>query len=305
MKDTEGKVAFITGGVSGIGLGIAKAFSAAGMKLAITYRRPEHRDAAMQYFRERPHAIVEPMQLDVTDRDAVGAAADEVERTFGEVHVVVNSAGVNLLGPMDEATYDDWDWLLSVNLGGIVNVLNEFLPKIKKHGKGGHVINVGSMASFITGPGFGVYATSKFAVRGLTESLRYSLARHRIGVSLLCPGLTRSCIYEAALHRPAHLSSSGVNVDNATISRLASLHALGMDPEDVGRKTLNALRRNDFYVFSHPEFRDEIREICEEILQALPAEEPDSKRLVFERMRVQSKEEARALIDALTGNSRI
>ncbi len=303
MKDVKGKVAFITGGVSGIGLGIAKAFSAAGMRLAVTYRQSKHRDQAMKYFREHD-AIVHPIRMEVTDRAAVRAAADEVERVLGNVHVLVNNAGVNLSGSMDEATYSDWDWLMAVNLGGIVNVLVEFLPRMKRHGEAGHIVNVGSMASFIVGPRFGVYATSKFAVRGLTESLRYSLARHGIGVSFLCPGLTKSHIYEATLHRPASLSTADSSVDHDAINRLASTLALGMDPEEVGETTLQAMLRDEFYIFSHPEFREEMREICDEILQSFPSREPDPQRLVVERARIKAKQEARELIDAMRRESR-
>jgi NAD(P)-dependent dehydrogenase (short-subunit alcohol dehydrogenase family) len=299
VREVSGRVAFITGGASGIGLGIAKAFCAAGMKVAITYRTEEHLDAALEELRGQRGAIVHPMRLDVTDRSAVRAAADEVERVFGEVHVLCNNAGVNLLGPMEEATYDDWDWILGVNVGGVINVLVEFLPKLLSHGKGGHVLNVASMASFIGGPRYGVYAASKFAVRGLTESLRYNLARYGIGVSLLCPGLTQSRIYEAPLRRPERFSNSGVKVDDAVVQRLAAVHALGMDADEVGRRALRGILRNDFYIFSHPEFREEVGELNEEVLQAFPDEEPDPRRMPYERMRIQNKDEAKRLIDAL------
>jgi len=299
VRDFNGKVAFITGGVSGIGLGIAKAFRSAGMKVAITYRRQEHLDMALEELRSQEGSTVHALRLDVTDRRAVKAAAEETERVFGDIHVLCNNAGVNLLGPMEEATYDDWDWMLGVNLGGVINVLMEFLPKLLRHGNGGHVLNVASMASFIAGTRYGVYATSKFAVRGLTESLRYSLARHGIGVSLLCPGLTKSRIYEAPLHRPEHLSNSGVHVDEAFTRRLAEVHAVGMDADEVGRRALSGMLRNDLYIFSHPEFRDEVRELGEAVLQSFPDEEPDPQRMTYERTRIQAKDEAKRLADAI------
>src|SRR5690606_3004050 len=170
---------------------------------------------------------------------------------------------------------------------------------IRKHGEGGHIVNVASMAAFITGPGFGVYATSKFAVRGLTESLRYSLGQYGIGVSLLCPGLTQSGIYDAPLYRPQHLSESGVDTDDAFFSRLAEIHRIGMPSEEVGRKTLEGILRNDFYIFSHPEFRQEVQEACLEIMSAWPDEASDPARLDFERTRMKAKREARGLLDKL------
>ncbi len=298
MKSVQGKAAFVSGGSSGIGLGIARAFVRAGMRVVISYRREDHRDSALASL-NGDDAQVCAVFMDVTDRESVRAAAVEAERRLGELHVLCNSAGVNLLGPMDEATYDDWDWLLGVNLGGVVNCLVEFLPLIKKHGQGGHVLNVASMGSFITGPGFGVYATSKFAVRGLTESLRYTLGRYKIGASLLCPGLTKSRIYEAALYRPKHLARTAVAMDEAAVRRLAGLHELGLDPDEVGQKALLGILRNDFYIFSHPEFRAEVQEACDEIMSSLPEEESDSERMVFEQARRKAKDEARALFDDL------
>jgi len=298
MKSVHGKTAFVTGGSSGIGLGIARAFLGAGMRVAISYRREDHRDSALASLGQDDTQVC-AVFMDVTDRESVQAAASEVERRFGELHILCNSAGVNLLGPMDDATYDDWDWVLGVNLGGVVNCLVEFLPLIRKHGQGGHVLNVASMGAFLTGPGFGVYATSKFAVRGLTESLRYTLPRHKIGVSLLSPGLTKSRIYEAALHRPKHWSRTAVPMDEAAVRRLEGLHELGLDPDEVGRKALRGILRNEFYIFSHPDFRAEVQEACDEIMNALPEDETDSERMLFERGRRKAKDEARALFDNL------
>jgi len=118
-------------------------------------------------------------------------------------------------------------------------------------------------------------------------------------VSLLCPGLTKSKIYEAPLHRPPNLSKSGVRIDEARLRQLAAVHDLGMDADEVGRKTLQGILRNDFYIFSHPEFREEVHEACDEVLRSLPDEESSSERLVYERARRKAKAEARALFDAL------
>jgi NAD(P)-dependent dehydrogenase (short-subunit alcohol dehydrogenase family) len=300
MRDVCGKVAFVTGGVSGIGLGIARAFVAAGMKVVITGRESRCIDAALASLRSGDNTGVHAMELDVTDRAAVAEAAAEVERVFGKIHVLCNNAGVNVLGPVDEATYDDWDWMLEVNLTGVINVLVPFLPRIKAHGEGGHVVNVASMASFVTGPSSGIYATSKFAVRGLTESLRYNLAPHRIGVSLVCPGLTRTNIYRSSLTRPARFRNTAFPIDEALLKRMEEAHALGMDPDEVGRRTLQGMLRGDFYVFSHPEFREELEEAHDEIMAAVPEpSEADPPRLRVEAGRRARKAEARAAVEAL------
>lgn len=299
MKSVVDKVAFITGGVSGIGLGIAKAFAAAGMKVIITYRNHRHLDEAMAQL-EGHGGRVHPMRLDVTDRSAVAAAAAEAEQVFGRLHVVCNNAAVNVLGPMDRATYEDWDWMLGVNLNGVINVLVSFVPRLKAHGEGGHVVNVASMGSFITGPSAGIYATSKFAVRGLSESLRYNLAPYGIGVSLLCPGLTRSAIYQSPLTRSGAIANTAFPVDEAVLKRMAEVHALGMDPDEVGRKTLAGVLRDDFYIFPHPEFRDELKEVFEDALNSMPEmTEVDPPRLQVEAMRRKVKADAAEAIRLL------
>ena len=295
MKIVEGKTAFITGGGSGVGLGMAKVFSKAGMKVVIADIRRDHLDQAMAQFpgRNDVHAI----QLDVTDREAFALAADEAERVFGKVHLVCNNAGINLFSDMGEATYDDWDWVLGVNLGGVVNGVQTFTKRIKAHGEGGHIVNTASMASFISGAGAGIYTASKFAVRGLSEALRYSLAPHNIGVSVLCPGLVKSAIYESDKIRPEALSASATRAPEGFMTRLAQVHEAGMEPVEVGEKVLAAIRANQLYILPHPEFKDELRELFEEALDAVPDEPCPPERLAFEEGRRASKAQARASWD--------
>jgi len=291
MKDVEGRTAFITGGASGVGLGMAKVFANAGMKVVIADIRQDHLDHAMEHF-SSTNFRVHPVRLDVSDRAGFARAADEAERVFGNVHVVCNNAGINMFAPMDECTYDDWDWIMGVNLGGVINGVQTFVPRLKKHGEGGQIVNTASMASFITGPGAGIYTASKFAVRGLTESLRWNLAPHNIGVSVLCPGLVNSAIHESDKVRPAALSKNVGPVDQAFMTRLAEIHKVGMDPVEVGENVLAGIKRNDLYIFPHPEFKDEMREIFDEVLAALPEGAADPKRLAFEEFRRANKRNA-------------
>ena len=212
------------------------------------------------------HAI----QLDVTDREAFARAADETERVLGNVHVLCNNAGINLFNDIAEATYQDWDWVLGVNLGGVVNGVVTFVPRIKAHGERGHVVNTASMAAFVAGPGAGIYTTAKFAVHGLSDALRWSLLPHGIGVSMVCPGLVKSKIYESDLIRPAELSTDVTPADAEFMRILPGLHEAGMEPDEIGEKVLRAIRQNDFYVFTHPDHRDELREIFDEIARRVP-----------------------------------
>jgi NAD(P)-dependent dehydrogenase (short-subunit alcohol dehydrogenase family) len=282
MKDVEGKVAFITGGGSGIGLGMAKVFTAAGIKVVIADIRSDHLDQALEQIGDAPvHAV----RLDVTDRAAFARAADEVEELFGPVDIVCNNAGINMFAPMELCTYQDWDWILGVNLGGVVNGVQTFVPRLLKRNQGGQIVNTASMASFITGPGAGIYTTSKFAVRGLSECLRWNLAPRNIGVSVLCPGLVNSNIHESERIRPAHLASDTGPVDEAFMKKLPDMHKAGMDPVEVGRKVLEGIKRNDLYIFPHPEFREELREIFNEVLAALPEGFVDPRRLAIEEFR--------------------
>jgi NAD(P)-dependent dehydrogenase (short-subunit alcohol dehydrogenase family) len=290
MRDVEGKVAFITGGGSGVGLGLARAFVAAGMKVAIADVRADHLEEATAAL----GADVLAIRLDVTDREAFARAADETERALGNVHVLCNNAGVNLFNDIADATYQDWDWVLGVNLGGVVNGIVTFVPRIKAHGDGGHVVNTASMAAFVAGPGAGIYTTAKFGVHGLSDALRWSLLPHGIGVSMVCPGLVKSKIYESDLIRPAELSTQVTPADEEFMRILPSLHDAGMDPDEIGEKVLRAIRRNDFYVFTHPDHREELREIFDETLAAFPDEPVPADRLAIEEGRRAGKAAALA-----------
>ncbi len=290
MRDVEGKVAFITGGGSGVGLGMATAFLGAGMKVAIADIREDHLEAATAELGGDVLAI----RLDVTDREAFARAADETERALGNVHIVCNNAGINLFNDISEATYQDWDWVLGVNLGGVVNGVVTFVPRIKAHEEGGHIVNTASMAAFIAGPGAGIYTTAKFAVHGLSDALRWSLLPHGIGVSMVCPGLVKSKIYESDLIRPAELSTDVTPADAEFMRILPGLHEAGMDPEEIGEKVLRAIRQDEFYVFTHPDHRDELRQLFDETIAAFPDEPVPADRLAVEEGRRAAKAHALA-----------
>ena len=208
MKDLKGKTAFITGGGSGVGLGQAKAFSAVGMKVVIADIRQDHLEDGLAQLRARG-AEVHGIKLDITDRNAYAQAADEAESVFGPVQLLCNTAGVSQFGPMQQATYDDWDWQMSVNVGGVINGIQTFVPRMLKLGQPCHIVNTASMSAFTPLAGTGIYCTTKFAVRGLSESLRLDLEPHGIGVSVLCPGAVNTNIHEAVLTRPKHLANTG------------------------------------------------------------------------------------------------
>ena len=292
MRDVEGKVAFITGGASGAGFGMAKVFLKNGMKVVIADIRQDSLDSAITLLGNSPnlHAV----RVDVTDRPGMERAADEVERVFGKVHVVCNNAGVCLFLPIEESTYNDWDWVMGVNFGGVVNGVHTFIPRIRRHGEGGHIVNTASMAAYLPSAAAGIYTAAKFGVRGLSEALRFSLYKYNIGVSVFCPGMIASAIYESEKTRPQQLASDTAVKNQQFMERMPEVYRMGMDPEQVGEKVLAGIRRNDLYIFSHPEFVDELREIFDETLAAFPKGEAPAPRLAFENGRRKGVAEAKA-----------
>jgi len=280
--DFKGKTALITGGVSGIGFGIARAFAAADIDLVLTYRNAEYREQAAEWFGQQHRPLPRFIALDVTDRERWRAVAEEA----GPVHILVNNAGVSVFGPTDTASYADYDWIMGVNFGGAVNGLVTFIPRIKALGAGGHIVNVASMAAYLPGPQAGIYTASKFALRGLTECLRFNMAPYGIGVSLVCPGLTRTNAWDSALRRPARFAASGfAPPQRAELARFGEAFEAGMDPLEVGQKTLDGMRENRAVIFTHPEFADDFAEIYAACRAALPEEPVPEGRLRIERLR--------------------
>lgn len=284
MKEFKGKTAFITGAAHGIGLGMAIAFAKAGMNVIISDIRKKSLDAATEEVKKHTDAVV-AVAMDVSDRVAMKAAADEAEKVFGKIHVLCNNAGINIFGPVDQATYDDWDWMINVNLYGVINGLMSFLPKIKAHGEGGHIVNTASMAAFVLSPYTGVYGATKHAVRGLTETLWYNLAPQNIGVSMLCPGFVASNIHHAEELRPEKFGKSGYRTGPEMEERLEALQSIGMSPMEVGERVLKGIENDDLFIFTHAELKGEVADNFEEILAAFPIEEFNEKRVEFENAR--------------------
>jgi NAD(P)-dependent dehydrogenase (short-subunit alcohol dehydrogenase family) len=274
MQNLEGKVAFITGGASGIGMGIAIAFVNAGMKVLISDFRQDHLGESTAYFKQKGlEKGVHHLPLDVTDRAAFVRAADEAERVFGKVHILCNNAGVGLLGPIKLAKYGDWDWGLSVMLGGVINGIQTFLPRILKHGEGGHIVTTSSMGGVIPLSESPIYSTVKAGVIAMCESMRGELAADNIGVSAFCPGPVATNISEVGLMRPAQYKN-----DTGYAAKEAELAARPNSPnwmsiEECGERVLRGIRRNDLYIFTHREFKEGVAERMEAMLASFPKEQ--------------------------------
>jgi NAD(P)-dependent dehydrogenase (short-subunit alcohol dehydrogenase family) len=263
MKELAGKVAFVTGGASGMGLAMVNAFAAAGMKVAVADIEQKALDVVAEAF-GRSNADIITLRVDVTDRAAMARAADATEAAFGKVHVVCNNAGVAVGGSVEEMTYADWDWVMKVNVDGVINGVQTFVNRILRHGEGGHIVNTASMAGHIGVPGLSVYNTSKFAVVGLSEAIRMDLAPHGVGVSVLCPGVVRTNIFESGRNRPAGLGAERDTAGRVLVAdaaadereqRIHQLLANALDPAVVGDMVVHAIQTGEFYIFTHPEIR--------------------------------------------------
>ena len=271
MDTFRDRVAFITGGASGIGLGIARACLGAGMKVVIADVRADALRSAAAALSEVGQ--VTSMVLDVTDRDQWAKCAESMSR-LGGVDLLCSNAGVNFVGPAQEATYEDWDFALGVNLGGAINAVRTFVPPMAASGRGGHIVITSSVSGLFAGPGASVYMTSKFALVGLAESLRADLRCCGIGVSVLCPGPVQSQLFESTEQvRPARLLATGSRpiVPAGTDRTATAIFRTAPTGDEIGEYVLRGVRRNDLYILTHPEIRPVLEARAAALLAALPA----------------------------------
>lgn len=285
MLDVSGKTAFITGGASGMGWGMAKAFAEAGMKVVIADIRQEALDAAMAGF-AKTNLAVHPILLDVTDRDGWVKAADEAEAQFGPVHVLVLNAGVGVAGSMLTATYKDWDFNMGVNVGGVVNGLVTMLPRMLAHGEAGQIVVTSSTGGFSAVGGAGLYCAAKFCVAGMFESLATELQGTPLGASVFFPGPVQTELGQStSATRPDHLRNDAPPPPLEVVGAKKDARpapgfdtSLFMSSEEVGRRVLRGIRRRDLFIQTHPEFTKGIEARGKALLRAMPVEPANEAR---------------------------
>jgi NAD(P)-dependent dehydrogenase (short-subunit alcohol dehydrogenase family) len=256
MQDFRGKTAFVTGGASGLGLSMARAFGHAGMNVVLAdIDRKAARDAADRLASEQIKVIA--VHCDVSERGAVREAALETIAAFGKVHIVCNNAGVAVGGQIGTVRERDWDWIIDVNLKSVVHGTDVFTPLIKSHGEGGHFVNTASMAGMISPPGLEPYCATKYAVVAMSEGWHAQLAPMNIGVSVLCPGFVRTRIHESGRARQEKYGGIGdVDPGVAETREQAAQNVLsGIDPDIVGNRVLEAVKNGELYIFTHPAMR--------------------------------------------------
>jgi NAD(P)-dependent dehydrogenase (short-subunit alcohol dehydrogenase family) len=276
LAEVSGKGVFITGGASGIGLGIADACARAGMRVVIADVRADHIESALAGLEGRGE--VHALELDVCDRDAFGAAVTRSRELVGNVHLLVGNAGMGIGGPITVTRFDDWDWGISVLIGGVVNGILSFLPHMLEHGEGGQIVSTASMAGLLPVSRTAIYSTAKAAVIGLSETIREELAEQGIGVSAFCPGPVQTNIRESGRTRPQrYRGDSGLLEMEASLEERPN-SPLWMDPIECGERVLAGVRANDLYILTHREFKDGTAERFDAILASFPDEEVDEAR---------------------------
>ncbi|MCP5068860.1 MAG: SDR family NAD(P)-dependent oxidoreductase [bacterium] len=263
MDDLKGKVAFVTGGASGIGLAMAEAFAEEGMKVVLADIEAEALKKAEGDLLASGAEVI-GVQCDVSDHGSVSAAAERAIEAFGKVHILCNNAGVAPAGPLDETTPEDWKWCLGVNLMGVVHGIQILVPRIKEHGEGGHVVNTASIAGLMALPTVGIYAATKYAVVGISETLRGELLPDGIGVSVLCPSFVKTRLHEGYRNRPSELSV-GPEEPNEF---MAQMLAVATEPKVIAERVIRGVKRGDLYILPHADAKAGFEARANEILAA-------------------------------------
>ena len=284
MDQLEGKTAFVTGGASGIGLALCRAFGQRGMNVAMADVEAAACAQAVETLRREGMRVI-GVTCDVSDRYSLGEAAAKTFSAFGHVHILCNNAGVSRAGPIETIAASDWDWVIGVNLKGLVHGLQIFLSHMKAHGEESHIVNTASMNGVVGAPLAGPYSATKFATVGISEVLAAELQGSPIGVSVLCPGWVKTRMLDNGRNRPAHfggpisLDMDGSNAERN--KRYAQALESGLDPVHVADLVCDAIRGRRLYVFTHADRRSDVErrfELMMEGFDALPGQTSDRSR---------------------------
>lgn len=275
MKDLTGRVAVVTGGSSGIGRGIALACARAGMTVYATGRSSDHLAETQEEFAAQGLEVA-TLKVDVTDLAAMREAAALIEAEQGRVDLLVNNAGIGLTGPVAAASDADWNWVIDVNIKGVAHGIQAFLPALRRHGAGGHIVNTSSMAGLMPVVA-GLYSMSKAAVIALSEALHIELLEENIGVSAYCPGPTHSNIASSVAKRPQEYGPSGYAAPGPEATAFQRTQPY-MSAEEAGERVLEGVRRGDMFILTHPEFKAGVVQRHRAIEESFPEEPLDEER---------------------------
>jgi NAD(P)-dependent dehydrogenase (short-subunit alcohol dehydrogenase family) len=260
MKTLEGGTAVVTGAASGIGAALARRWARAGMNLVLADIEPEPLEAVAAELRSSAIGVL-AVPTDVSQGEQLDALARAAEAEFGPVHLLCNNAGVGGGGLISTLTAEDWEWVLGVNLWGVIHGLRAFLPGMLAHGQPAHVVNTASVAGLISTPFMGPYNASKFAVVAISETLYHEMRMtgSSVGVSVLCPGWVRTRIHQSSRNRPGAAAPAGEGA-------LSSVIASGLDPDVVSEAVHDAVTGERFYVLTHPEMTSAVEARMQDIV---------------------------------------
>ena len=273
LKDVAGKTAYVTAASDGIGLGIARALSNAGMNVVIGYRNEKRLAEALPLFKKG--APVHAIKHDVTDRAGWTKLIEEIKGKFGNLHLLVNNAGVKTLSKASEAGAEEWDNAVAVNFTGIYNGVAAVVPHMKAHNEGGHIVTTASMSGLLPAVTAGIYTATKFAAVGLMEGLRIELEGTNIGTSCFCPGgVSTDNLPPGSRPPPPATTPDGRPRPQFKL----------MDPLEAGERVLNGVRNNDLFILTHPEFKAGTQERFDAILASFTDEVAPPERIAGEQM---------------------
>ena len=256
LTTVSGKTAFITGGGKGIGLGVARALVRGGANVMLADIDAQALSAAAAELGDHADTV----HCDVADSASLKAAADKTIARFGKVHILMNNAGVSSGGAPGETALEDWRWVVDINLLGVVYGVETFVPLIKSHGEGGHIVNTASFAGHVSGPGTNApYTATKFAVVGYSEMLRGQLAKHGIGCSALCPGWVATDIHKSGFRAPSNVDMDVAHaMEDPRFQRKAARIKSGLSPDLIGEWVVESMLADRMHIFTHPSFLGDV-----------------------------------------------
>ena len=287
IRDFKDKVAFVTGSASGIGSGIAHACAKHGMKVCVVDKREDALREAMKWYEDRGYDAI-AIPLDVTDREAFARAADKAEEVYGKIHLLVNNAGVSAGRNAWDSTWNDWDFIMSINCMGVVNGVKTIVPRMLKHGEEAHVVSTSSTAGAFVVDGCALYNSTKFFVSGLMESCAADLQGTNVGASVLYPGPTNSQLGISSFSvRPEALKNEGEKPfapppaedgEAPQMPAMPDFSAIFMTPDELGERVLMGVQRGDIFIWTHPEFKAGAKLRNDAQIRAFPDEPITPKR---------------------------
>jgi NAD(P)-dependent dehydrogenase (short-subunit alcohol dehydrogenase family) len=270
VKEFNGRVAVITGGASGIGRGLAERFAREGMKIVIGDIEQPALDQAVAELGQSG-ADCAGVRCDVSEYAEVERLAGAAYDKFGAVHILCNNAGVSSqAAPSWAQTEADWRWVLGVNLWGVIHGIRAFVPRMLDQASEGHIVNTASLAGLLSFPYGAPYNVSKFGVVALTEALHFELAiaQSKLKTSVLCPASVSTRILDSARNRPPELSNPREpQIDEAWAEAFRARLAEGLTPETVAERVFEAVRDEQLYIWTHPEYKPAVRMRMEEVVE--------------------------------------